>query len=334
MSEIKDISILTAVYNDWESLCALLPKLDEELSSIGIRAKVVVIDDGSQEFADQDKFKNLKLTAIESITLITLMRNLGNQRALAVGFGYIASEMPERPLIVMDSDLEDQPEYIPALLETLAENSNKIVFAERTQRSEGTQFKIFYGIYKRVYKLLTGMPIAIGNFSAIPGRLVKRIAGISEIWSHFPAGIMRARVPYITVPSIRGKRLYGQSTMNFVALIVHGLSGLAVHADIVGVRIILAILGLAMGLIIAIIVVVLKRFFFDFFVIGWTSQVIIILGIALLQVFILAIFMAFLVLNGKTQRLLIPCVDYKKFILDTEKITFTLAENSTRPSLA
>jgi hypothetical protein len=220
------------------------------------------------------------------------------------------------------------------VLETLAENVNKIVFAERTQHSEGTQFKIFYSLYKRVYKLLTGMPIAIGNFSAIPARLVKRIAGISEIWSHFPAGIMRARVPYVTVPSIRGNRLYGQSTMNFISLIVHGLSGLAVHADIVGVRIILATLGLVMAIIIAIVVVVLKRFFFDFFVIGWTSQVIIILGIALLQVFILAIFMAFLVLNGKTQRQLIPCIDYKKFILDTEQILFTPAKDSTSSSSA
>jgi hypothetical protein len=323
MSKIKQISILTAVYNDWESFYVLASKLDGELASLKITANVIIIDDGSQEFPDQNKLKGLKLAAIESITVITLMRNLGNQRALAVGFGYIASEMPERPLIVMDSDLEDQPEYVPALLETLAINTNKIVFAERTQRSEGIQFKIFYSIYKRIYKLLTGMPIAIGNFSAIPARLVKRISGISEIWSHFPAGIMRAHVPYVTVPSIRGNRLYGKSNMNFISLIVHGLSGLAVHADIVGVRIILAIFGLSIGLTIAIFVVILKRILFDFFVIGWTSQVIIILGVGLLQVFILAIFMAFLILNGKTQRLLIPIVDYKKFILDIVQIAFT-----------
>jgi hypothetical protein len=321
MGEIKEISILTAVYNDWGSFYVLLPRLDRELASLGITAKIIVIDDGSQEFTNQDQLKGMNLSAVETITIVTLMRNLGNQRALAVGFGYIASEMPKRPLIVMDSDLEDQPEYIVALLETLAKNDNKIVFAERTQRSEGTQFKIFYGIYKRIYKLLTGMPIAIGNFSAIPARLVKRIAGISEIWSHFPAGIMRARVSYITVPSVRGTRLYGQSGMNIISLIVHGLSGLAVHADVVGVRLILAILGSVMAIIIAIVAVVIKRLFFDYFVIGWTSQVIIILGIALLQVFIFAIFMAFLVLNGKTQRLLIPSVDYKMFILDIEQIT-------------
>ena len=320
MTEAKDIVILTAIYNDWETFLPFLESLDEALGQASLTARIVVVDDGSSFPADDTARTPMDLDAIRQVTAVTLARNMGNQRAVAIGLGYIAKEMDCDYLVIMDSDMEDLPGYIPQLVERASETNNKIIFAERTRRANQISFKLFYGLYKSLYRMLTGMPISIGNFSAIPGRLVKRIAAISEIWSHFPAGIMRAKVPYETLPSSRGPRLHGESKMNLVSLVIHGISGLSVHADVVGVRLLLGILGLSTIILTSIAVIVLQKLFTDIPILGWTSQIILILGSILFQVLIAAMLIVFLVLAQKNQRTIIPAIDFDAFILTIEQL--------------
>ena len=328
MTDGKDIVVLTATYNDWETFLPFLKSLDEVLVQASFTARVVVVDDGSSLPAENSAPEALNLNAISQITAVTLTRNMGNQRAVAIGLGYVAKEMDCDYLVIMDSDMEDLPEYVPQLIERASENKNKIIFAERTRRANHITFKFFYGLYRSLYRLLTGMPMSIGNFSAVPGRLVKRIAGISEIWSHFPAGIMRAKIPYETLPSSRGPRLHGESKMNLVSLVIHGLSGLSVHADVVGVRLLLGILGLGGIIVVSIAVIVLQKLFTDIHMLGWTSQIVLILGGILFQMLIAALLIVFLVLAQKNQRTIIPALDFEAFIFTVEQLYPALDGNS------
>ncbi len=320
MKNNGDIIILTPVYNDWESAFILLRQLDEVLAKNNLEASVVIVDDGTPVISSAEDFDGLSFSAIQDVEVLTLARNMGNQRAQAIGIGYVAANRQCGTLVLMDSDLEDPPEYVPELIAKANESGNEIVFADRTRRSEGATFRVLYQAYKYLYKVLTGMPISIGNFSAIPGRLVRRIANISEIWSHFPAGIMRARVPFRAIPTVRGRRLKGESKMNLVSLVVHGLSGFAVHADVVGVRIIIAIFAVGGVILAGLVMVIAKRFLFDFFVLGWTSLVVIVLGVAVIQTFFAAIFMAFMILSGRNHRTIIPGIDFRDFILERQQV--------------
>jgi glycosyltransferase involved in cell wall biosynthesis len=320
MTATGDIVILTATYNDWDTFQPFLKSLDEALAQASLSARVVVVDDGSSLPADDKGMIPQDLDAISQVTAVTLTRNMGNQRAIAIGLGYIAREMPCDFLVIMDSDMEDLPEYVPQLVARAAETNSRIIFAERTRRANRRSFKMFYGLYKSLYRLLTGMPISIGNFSAVPGRLVRRIAGISEIWSHFPAGIMRAKIPFDTLPSSRGPRLHGESKMNLVSLVIHGLSGLSVHADVVGVRLLLGVLGLGGVIVASIAVIVLQKLFTDIHMLGWTSQIILILGGILFQMLIASLLIVFLVLAQKNQRTIIPAIDYDAFIFEIEQL--------------
>jgi len=328
MGKSKDIIILTATYNDWESFFPFLSVLDDALAEVSLSAKVVVVDDGSSFPLDEAELAALEFSAISEVTAVTLNRNMGNQRAVAIGFGYVADKLTCDYLVVMDSDMEDLPEYIPQLIERAAENNDRIIFAERTQRTDHATFKMFYGLYKALYRLFTGMPISIGNFSAVPGRLVKRIAGISEIWSHFPAGIMRAKIPFGSIPSLRGSRLHGESKMNLVSLVIHGLSGLSVHADVVAVRLLLGILGLGTIIIAGISAIILLKLFTDLPLLGWTSQIITILGGILFQMFVAAVLITFLVLAQKNQRTIIPAIDFAAFIFEIRKMYPVASEGS------
>jgi glycosyltransferase involved in cell wall biosynthesis len=316
MTTKTELIVLTAVYNDWDSFKVLLAQLEQCLEGKELAVRVVVVDDGSSVFADEVDFSDISLKIIEEIKVITLTRNMGNQRAQSIGIAYIGKYMQCDFLVTMDSDLEDRPEYVPQLLDAAIGNGNKIIFAERTQRPEGLLFKLFYQSYKGLYKLFTGMSISMGNFCIIPGRLVRRVAGTSEIWNHFPAGIMKARIPFQSIPSQRGERLMGESKMNMVSLVIHGLSGLAAHADVVGVRAVLGILIAGIIIVGMIAMIVVGKIFTDIFLIGWPSQIVAILGGALLQIFVAAVFIVFLVLVGRHTKLIIPSVDFLDYILE------------------
>ena len=320
MNAKSEITILTPTYDDWKSVFVLLSQLDVVLEADGLIANVVIVDDGSPDFVNTRDFQSLSFKAIQEIEVVTLTRNIGNQKAQATGIAYVAEKKDCEILVIMDSDLEDQPKYVSDLISEVKKTDREVVFAARTQRSEGLAFKAFYKIYKYLYKILTGLPISIGNFCAIPGRLIKRTANISEIWSHFPAGIMRARIPYRTIQATRGERLFGKSKMNIVSLVVHGFNGIAVHADTVGARVVLSIFGIGGFILIILLFAVVKRFTFDFFVVGWTSLVVIILGIAVIQAFMAAIFMAFVIISSRNQRVVIPATDYKNYILEKTRV--------------
>ena len=314
------IVIMVVAYNDWESVRTLIPLLDEQLAGRYRKVRVFVIDDGSSIFVDEDTFHDQTLLAINEVQVITLRRNMGNQRAVATGLGYLASEVTFDYLVLMDSDHEDKPEYVPQLVDRARKEANKVVFAERTQRSEGRRFKMFYLAYRALYGALTGIPISYGNFCAMPSVLVKRVASVSEIWSHFPAGVMKARVPFVSIPSERGTRKHGVSKMNIVNLAIHGLSGLAVHAELVGVRFTLGLLAFATVFAAGIAAVVLQRVLFGVLILGWSSQVVLALLGIFLQMLIAAALVVFLVLATRSQRTVIPAWDYRKFMLDVRPV--------------
>ena len=316
MTMPQKIIVLTAVYNDWESFKLLLSELELELADRPYEIEVVVVDDGSPTFADEYDFSGLKLSAISRVNVVTMTRNLGNQRALAIGLGYISKNLSCDYLVIMDSDLEDRPEFIPTLIDKAQVSGNKIIFAERTRRPEGSVFKLLYRAYKGLYKMLTGMSISVGNFSVIPRRLIKRVAGISEIWNHFPAGIMRGRIPFLTIPSYRGTRVHGASKMNLVALVIHGLSGLAAHADVVVVRAFLGIMSMGIGIMALMAFLLFQNLPIASAQIDQTYQIVAVLGSALLQMFIAGVIIVFLVLVGRHQKLIVPAVDFEDFILE------------------
>jgi hypothetical protein len=63
---------------------------------------------------------------------------------------------------------------------------------------------------------------------------------VPETWNHVAAAVFKSRLPFSTIPTTRGFRIAGRSSMNFVALVVHGLSALSVFGEIVGVRLLVA----------------------------------------------------------------------------------------------
>ncbi len=312
--QAEEIVVLIPVFNDWESVEQLLPRLDRELAQSGMAVDVLIVDDGSvlegEGVADSNAFE-----AIRRIDVLRLRRNLGHQRAIAIGLAYVEDCLSTSAVVVMDADGEDDPADVPRLVGRLREEGNrKIVFAERTRRSESIAFRIFYLFYKILHYLLTGKGVRVGNYSVIPRRRLSSLVVVAEMWNHYAAAVFRSRQPYCMVPTRRGRRLCGSSSMNFVSLVAHGLSAIAVYSDVVGVR--LLVMSVLMAVVTAggIVAALFVRLATDWAVPGWASYMVGILLILLVQAVMAAFVFSFAILGSRHGSTFLPRRDYSFFI--------------------
>ncbi|MDF1663168.1 MAG: glycosyltransferase [Planctomycetota bacterium] len=243
-SRALDFCLLIPIYNDWESLNLLIKEIAGVLEKGALQAGLFIVNDGSLLPSNLEASKP-SWQAFQFIEIIQLRRNIGHQRAITTGLTTIYSQRPCPAVFVLDGDGEDKAEDIPRLWEKYQEHSGqKIVFAERTRRSEGFVFTVLYKTYQLLHLLLTGLPVKVGNFSVIPFWRLSNLVVISEMWNHYAAAVLKSKLPFETVSTSRGKRLIGKSKIGWVGLFVHGLSALAVFGDIVGTRLLLLTVAL------------------------------------------------------------------------------------------
>jgi hypothetical protein len=78
---------------------------------------------------------------------------------------------------------------------------------------------------------LTGKNLDFGNFSLVPASALQRLVLMPELWNHYPATVMKSKLVIERVPLDRGQRIAGESKMNFISLVNHGLAAIAAFAD-------------------------------------------------------------------------------------------------------
>ena len=224
--------VVMPVYEDLEASSKLLVELAR---TQGPDTYVVAVDDGSVR-------QPLPISAIEASGLegvvIRLRRNVGHQRAIAIGLGYVAEHFDGNDIVVvMDSDGEDTPESITELVAGLDSADVDVVVASRRSRVESLKFKSFYIVYKLLFSLLSGRQISFGNFMAAKMPAVRRLASMQELWIHVAACVLGSKLRVQTCALDRGPRYAGRSKMNFVGLALHGFRALMVFAEDVLVRV-------------------------------------------------------------------------------------------------
>jgi polyisoprenyl-phosphate glycosyltransferase len=327
------VVVVIPVFNDWESFRQLLRDIDA-IGHGGVRdLSVIAVDDGSTEPLPDDLAARLQLRHVRSLSLVRLKCNLGHQRAIAIGLA-LAVQAEADAVVVMDADGEDRPQDIRLLVEQHIAKPGYLIAARRAQRSEGPLFRVSYSLYKKVFRLLTGQDISFGNFSLIPMHLAKRLVCVPSLWNHFAATLLRSRLPLSLVPSVRGRRYAGQSKLNFVNLIVHGLSAISVFSDAMLTRLLLFfVLATSAGMLAAVVVVGL-RLFTDLATPGWASSVLGSVAVISLQALLLTMMSAFLVLSTRSTIVLPPNEHAKGFVDEVVTLFPPAGLNDTTASRA
>ena len=294
---MKELVILIPVFNDWDSVDLLLPRIEEAMAAHPVATRVLLIDDGSTLPAPAGFDTTLP------VEILHLRRNLGHQRAIAIGLYQVAEHTAADAVLVMDGDGEDRAEHLPLLLAEFERAAGReVVFAARTRRHESAIFQISYHAYRALHWLLTGLSVRVGNFSVVPRSALTRLMVVSDLWNHYAAAVFRARLPHRTLPLERGVRLRGNPHMNYTSLIVHGLSAISVFSDTVGARLLLlsgAFAALVAGLLA---------------VVQWTPLGAAMLVMLTLQAITFAALFAFTIISGRSQMSFLPIRDAAFFI--------------------
>jgi hypothetical protein len=312
------VLLLIPIYDDWDCARLLLEALDRQEGLDG--ARVLLVDDGS-EAGPAAGWPGVELTRLAGVEVLSLRRNLGHQRALAVGLAYVADKVPCRAVVVMDGDGEDDPADVPRLLRRMDEAGGRaIAFAGRTRRTEGIVFRLGYAGYRALHRMLTGIPVRVGNFSAIPAPLLSRLVVVSDLWNHYAASVFKARLPHVILATRRARRLAGRSRMDLVGLVAHGLGAMSVFGERVGVRLLIAAAVLLLLTLIGIAAIVAIRFGTSLAVPGWATTAAGLLLAIFFQVFTLAIVFVFVVLGGRDSSGFLPARDYPWFVAGVRPI--------------
>lgn len=312
--------ILIPVFNDWQAVALLLPALDHALADCPLRIEVLLVNDGSTQVLEPllagQNFEKLGVVGI-----LHLRRNLGHQRAIAVGLVHIHRYSPCAAVVIMDGDGEDRPRDARHLIEEFLHYGQKsIIFAERAKRLEKIAFRFSYWLYRTTHRLLTGVRVRVGNFSIVPWQAMERLVVVSELWNHYAAAVFRARIPYRTIPMDRGPRIHGESKMNFAALLVHGFSSISVFSDIVSTRLLVTASSLTALLVTSTVAVAALSWQGHFGVPAWAAWLGAVLLVILAQAVIGSFLLAFSILSARANLTFIPSRDTPHYIERLERI--------------
>jgi hypothetical protein len=306
--------VVMPVYNDWAPARELLARLDRAFTGSAHQIDVLLVDDASSE-PMPTAWAEASFAALASVSVLTLKANLGHQRAIAVALSHISEKMRGDLVLVMDGDGEDEPADAVRLVdEAVRLDLRRIVFAQRTRRSESFQFRCGYLAYQAIHQLLTGRGIDIGNFSAIPASFLTPLALNPLLWNHYAASVVSSRLTHARIPTTRGRRIGGRSHSNTVSLVTHGLQALACYSDIIGVRI-LAMTGIvSLAALAGCAIILYEHVFASNAVTGGSSMLLLIITALVLQVFTIALNFTLQIISTRRLQPFIPARDYVWYV--------------------
>lgn len=170
------VSLVIPVYNEELVIPELLRRSISVLDTLpGGPHEIVLADDGST-----DQTLDLLERAAQSdrrLVVVALSRNFGHQTALSAALDHVSGDVA----ILMDGDLQDPPEVIPALLEA-HQAGYDVVYAQRVDRKEQWWLRACYYIFYRLLATLssTKLPLDAGDFGLMSRRVVDEIRRMPE----------------------------------------------------------------------------------------------------------------------------------------------------------
>ena len=172
-----ELSIVVPCYNEEGCVGALYNRLTAAGRAAGAGYELVLVNDGSadrtwsliRQLAEQDPH----------VLAIDLSRNHGHQLALTAGLDLCGGEK----ILIIDADLQDPPELLPAMLEAMRESGADVVYGVRRSRRGETPFKraTAHGFYRLLSRATdVDIPLDAGDFRLMSRRALDVFLAMPE----------------------------------------------------------------------------------------------------------------------------------------------------------
>jgi dolichol-phosphate mannosyltransferase len=145
------VSVVIPIYNEEENLPELRRRVTAAMDSTSETWELLLVNDGSR---DRSVEMIREYHSVDPrIKLINFSRNFGHQPAVTAGIHFAGGDC----VVLMDGDLQDPPEVIPAMIEQWKKGF-QVVIGERRSRDDasgtrGIGFRLFYPLFRRISDL-------------------------------------------------------------------------------------------------------------------------------------------------------------------------------------
>ena len=212
-SNIK-ISIVSPVYRAEKMVHMLVERIVQSVTTITEEYEIILVNDASPD--DSWQMIELECAKDKRVKGINLSRNFGQHYAITAGLNYAQGEW----VVVMDCDLQDRPEEIPALYAKALEGYD-IVYARRVDRKDKGLKKLSSTLFHKVFDWLSGSKTdkAIANFGIYKQCVISEFNKMPERARSFPALISYLGFATTTIDVQHAERAEGSSSYNLHKLL-------------------------------------------------------------------------------------------------------------------
>ncbi|HEX6334339.1 MAG TPA: glycosyltransferase family 2 protein [Flavisolibacter sp.] len=213
------LSIVVPIYNESLNLQVLHDRLVQAVSGITHDYEMVWVNDSSTD----SSLEIIRAFAAADTRhrYISFSRNFGHQVAIMAGL----NKCTGLAAVVIDGDLQDPPELIPALWKKYLEGY-KVVYAQRRTRAGENVFrnaviKLFYRLLHRTARI--NIPVDTGDFRLIDRKVIDVLRQMPEQHKFLRGqiawlGFRQAAVLYDRDSRYAGKSNYGLGKLIRLAL--------------------------------------------------------------------------------------------------------------------
>ena len=205
------ISVISPVYLAEDLIDMLVQRLRISLAEITGDYEIILVDDGSTDHTEE---KIKYAAAMDSkITGIFLAENYGQHPAIKAGIDHASGEW----IVVMDCDLQDEPEEIPLMYKKTAEGYD-CIFAWRNKKNDPFLKRTWSFLFYTVLSVLTGIRMNghIANFGLYRRDLIQRMQLLPAGFFFFPLSVRKAKPVQATYVKVHhAARAAGKTTYSF-----------------------------------------------------------------------------------------------------------------------
>jgi len=219
-------SIVSPVYKAKTIIPELVRRIVESVSKITDDFEVILVEDG----CPQNSWEAIALECQKDkrIKGIKLSRNFGQHYAITAGLDHAEGEW----IVVMDCDLQDQPEEIPNLYSKFMEGYD-IVYASRTLRKDSFIKVLISKLFYFSFSYLSGIKYdgTIASFGIYSKKVIESVKKMKEPMRAFSPLVRWTGFNSTKVLIDHGKRQGSPSSYNYKKLFSLALDVILAYSD-------------------------------------------------------------------------------------------------------
>jgi polyisoprenyl-phosphate glycosyltransferase len=221
MIERIELSVVIPVYNSAEIFPELHRRLVEILLDTVQSYEIIAVVDGCTDSSAEVIETSIKQDP--HLKMVELSRNFGHQTAITAGLELSSGEM----VVVMDDDLEDQPELLPKFLSKAREGFD-VVYGIRKKRKVSIYRRVAFSFFYRLLNRLSAidMPYDSGDFCLMKRPIVDALNAMPETNRYIRGLRTWVGLRQVGIEYERGRRPTGQSgyrLLNYIKLAMDGI---------------------------------------------------------------------------------------------------------------